>query len=94
MSQESIEITIRLLPSGDEFEVDLPVYFSGKQIIDEFMKDAQNLDISTHDQEGNRLEYELIVKGKKDSIHPENTLQEAGVRDGDIIFLAPKMVAG
>lgn len=88
-----IDVVIRLLPGGDELEVELPLYTTGKEVIEELIRNAVDLNIPTRDSEGNPFTYELSSKGGINVV-PEKTLQELGIRSGDILFFAPKLVAG
>ncbi len=88
-----INVTIRLLPGGDDLEVELPVYATGKEVIEELLRNAADLNIPTRDSEGNPFTYELSSKGGINVI-PEKTLQELGIHNGEILFFAPKLVAG
>ncbi len=94
MTQETIAITVRFVHTkGGEFDVELPLFYSGTQILDEFIKEANSLGIPSTDDQGNLLQFELAIKGRN-QIPLENTLMEAGVKDGDILYFTPKFVAG
>lgn len=88
---EVISITVRIMPKGDELDVELPVYSTGRQIADELLD--SNV-AARHDPEGNPLVYELISKAGNVRIEDDKSLHDLGIRDGETLYLVPKMVAG
>ena len=86
-----INITVRIMPKGDELDVELPVYSTGKEITEELL--TANV-ASRHDPEGNPLIYDLISKAGNIRIEDDKSLHDLGVRDGETLYLVPKMVAG
>ena len=46
------------------------------------------------DPEGNQFVYEILYKKNNLRIGEDKTLHDAGVKEGDIIYLAPKIHAG
>ena len=79
------------MPKGDELDVELPVFSTGRQIADELL--SANVAPRT-DPEGNPLIYELISKAGNVKIEDDKTLHDLNIRDGETLYLVPKMVAG
>lgn len=86
-----INIVVRLLPSGDELDVELPVLTTGKEIIDRLL----NEDVAPRvDQDGNPYVYELVSKTQNVRLEDNKTLFDVGIRDGDTLYFVPRLVAG
>jgi WXG100 protein secretion system (Wss), protein YukD len=88
---ESINIVIRLMPSGDELDVELPVFTTGKELVGQLL--GENLAPRT-DPEGNPYVYEIISKVSNVRLEDEKTLYDAGIREGETLYFVPKLVAG
>ncbi|MEL7120631.1 MAG: EsaB/YukD family protein [Bacteroidota bacterium] len=88
---EEISITVRIMPTGDEVEVELPLSTTGGEIIESLL-DA-NYAPKT-DPEGGPITYELISKMSNSKIGNDKTLQDVRVRAGETLYLTPKLVAG
>jgi uncharacterized ubiquitin-like protein YukD len=88
---ENLNIVIRLMPSGDELDVELPVFTTGKEIIDQLL--AEDVAPRT-DQEGNPYVYELISKASNARIDDDKTLYDVGIAEGETLYFVPKLVAG
>ncbi len=86
-----INITVRIMPKGDELDVELPVFSTGKQIAEELL--SSNV-ASRNDPEGNPLFYELISKAGNVKIEDDKSLHDLGIREGETLYFVPKMVAG
>lgn len=86
-----LNIIIRIQPKGDEVEVELSPYSTGREIIREMMDAGVAPRI---DPEGNQFVYEIFYKKNNLRIGEDKTLHDAGVKEGDIIYLAPKIHAG
>ena len=86
-----INIAIRVMPKGDELEVELPVFSTGKDIIEELL--TANV-APRHDGEGNPYVYELISKASTIKIEEHKTLYDLGIREGETIYFTPKISAG
>lgn len=86
-----LNIIIRIMPRGDEVEVELSPYSTGKEIINELVGAGV---APRNDQEGVAYVYELISKRSSQRIGDEKSLFDAGIKDGEILYLAPKLVAG
>lgn len=86
-----INIAIRVMPRGDELEVELPVFSTGKDIIEELL----NANVAPRtDNEGQPYVYELISKASNVKVGENKTLYDLGIRDGETIYFVPKLVAG
>lgn len=92
MSETSvITVIIRLLPGGDELDVELPLFSTGKEIVEELL----NADLVPRtDPQGNPYTYKLVSKDSSLEIVPEKTLFDLGVKDGNTLLLTPQLVAG
>lgn len=92
MSETSvITVIIRLLPRGDELDVELPLFSTGKEIVEELL----NADLVPRtDPQGNPYTYKLIHKDSSLEIVQEKTLFDLGVKDGNTLLLTPQLVAG
>jgi len=86
-----ITITIRILPKGEELDVDLDVTTTGKEIISELIAAGYT---PKNDPEGNPYVYELISKINNVKINEDKTLLDSGIQDGTIVYVTPKLVAG
>lgn len=89
---DEISVVVRIYPSGEELDVELPLYSTGKDIIDELLN--ANLGIPKTDAQGNQYFYELFCKDISKTIVPEKTLADLGVQSGYRLLLTPKLVAG
>ena len=86
-----LNIVIRLMPSGDELDVELPVFSTGREITEELL--SQSIAPRT-DPEGNPYVYELISKSSNVKIDEQKTLDDVGIKDGETLYFVPKLVAG
>jgi uncharacterized ubiquitin-like protein YukD len=86
-----INVVIRLIPSGDELDVELPLFTTGKEIVDELL-DADAAPRT--DYQGNPYVYRLVSKATGKEVSPEKSLMDIGVREGDTLLLTPQLVAG
>ncbi len=89
--KDLINITVRIMPSGDEYDVELSVFSTGKEIVEELISSDLVL---RNDPEGNPFAYELKSKARGIKIEDHKTLNDLGIRDGETLFFAGKMVAG
>ena len=89
--KETINVIVRILPQGDELDVELPIFSTGKDILDELL--AADL-VPKADPQGNPYSYQLITKDRGSEVDYSKTLTDQGVRDGNTLLLAPKLVAG
>ena len=86
-----IGIVIRVMPKGNELDVELPLFSTGKEIVDAMIQDGVAPRI---DPEGNPYVYELFSKLSYTKIEDQKSLYDCGVQDGETLFLTPKLVAG
>lgn len=90
-SSDVINIVIRVMPRGDELDVELPLFSTGKEIIEELV----SAEVAPRtDPEGNPYVYELISKMSYTKIGEDKTLYDVGVQEGETLYLTPKLVAG
>ncbi|GAB4416777.1 MAG: hypothetical protein OHK0039_26440 [Bacteroidia bacterium] len=86
-----INVIIRLMPGGDELDVELPLYSTGKEIIDELLNGDM---VPRNDPQGNPYTYKLVSKDSGLEIVPEKSLFSLGVKKGNTLLLMPELVAG
>jgi len=79
------------MPSGDELDVELPVFSTGRDITEELL--SANVAPRT-DPEGNPYIYEIISKASSVKIDEDKTLYDVGIREGETLYFVPKLVAG
>lgn len=91
MDTTVIEVTVRVMPGGDEVTVELDIYTSGKEIKQELM--SQDV-APSRDSQGNPIVYELISKSSNQKIDDNKTLHDVGIRNGETLFMVPDLVAG
>ena len=87
------KVTVRILPSGDEFEMELPADSTGKIIKQELLSHPE-LDIPRFDNEGNKHSFKLVAKQAGREIGDDQTIYECGVNNGETLLLKPGIVAG
>jgi len=93
MSTDEINVFIRLLPSGDDVELELPLYSTGGEIIEALLDDP-DLNLPKIDGEGNPYVYRLFSKNKNIEIGTNKTLYDLNIKKEAILLLMPKLVAG
>ncbi len=86
---DTVKVIIRVIPQGMEIDATLPLRVTGEQVIKKIVEDT-GLDIPKVDLEGQTITYELFCKDTGEEIKSE-TLLEAGIKDGYILFLTPVM---
>lgn len=86
-----VNIVIRVMPAGDELDVELPVFATGKEIIEELL--SQKI-APRNDPDGNPYVYKLVSKRSNQEIKEDKTLQSLDIREGETIYFVPKLVAG
>lgn len=89
MSDE-INVLVRIMPKGEELEIELPLLLTGQEIIDEILQHGA---APRTDPEGNQYSYELISKRTNTKIDAQS-LHDCGINDGEILYMTPKLVAG
>jgi hypothetical protein len=88
---DKISIIIRVMPNGDELDVELPLLSTGREIVGELL-DAGIAPKA--DNSGNPYIYELFSKVSNVKIEEHKTLYDMNISDGDIVYFVPKLVAG
>lgn len=86
-----VNIVIRVMPAGDELDVELPVFATGKEIIEELL--SQRI-APRNDPDGNPYVYKLVSKRSNQEIKEDKTLQSLDIKEGETIYFVPKLVAG
>ena len=79
------------MPKGDEFDVELPVYSTGKEIKEELI--SANIAPRTN-IEGIPFVYRLLSKTGNLEIEDEKTLDDFNIRNGETLYLAPIITVG
>lgn len=92
-NDEMIKVIIRLMPSGDEVDVDLPTTATGSEVIDALLDDP-GLGIKKRGVDGNLITYKLSCKETGRDIGRSRTLRESGVKANFTLLLMPDLVAG
>lgn len=87
-----ISVIVRILPAGDELDVELPLYSTSKEIIEELLN--AGLGIERSDSQGNPHIFQLISKENGRELLSDKTLYDCGVKPGQTLLLTPKLVAG
>ncbi len=88
---DNINLVVRILPAGDEVDVELPLQTTAKELIEELLDSGE---VPKADPHGNPYTYDLVLKGTRAHIMPEKTLYDIGIKDGDTLLLMPRLVAG
>lgn len=86
-----ISVIIRLMPGGDELDVELPLYSTGKEIIEELLNNGL---VPTTDPQGNPYTYKLVSKETGQEVAQGQSLFNLGIKDGNTLLLMPNIVAG
>ena len=89
-SNSIILLVIRIMPSGDEVDVELPIGSKGAEIIEEILE--ANL-APRIDSEGYPYIYELIAKSTNVKIGDDKSLFELGIKNNEVIYFVPKMLS-
>ncbi len=91
MSENTINLIVRILPSGEELDVELPLYTTVKEIIDELLNEGM---VPRTNPQGDPYTYEMALKGSQTQVMQEKTLFDIGIKNGDTMLLMPRLVAG
>lgn len=89
-SEDLINIEARIMPRGEVIDLELPLFSTGNEIIEACM-DGELL--AKTDHEGNPYTYEVITKSNV-KIGEDKTLFDVGLKEGEMIYIVPKMSAG
>lgn len=88
---DTLNIIVRVMPGGEQFDVELPRFSTGQEIL----KGLLDQEVAPRtSQQGEPLFYELISKSSNVRIEEHKTLHDLGIRDGETIMLVPDLVAG
>ena len=87
-----LSITVRIMPSAEEFAVELPRFSTGREIREELL----NANVAPRSSpQGEPYVYELVIKATNLRLEESKTLSDSGVQHGDIILFIPNhLVAG
>ncbi len=88
---DPIELTVRVMPAGDEVTIELDTYSSGKEIKNALI--GQGIAPPSHN-DGSPIVYELISKSTSQVIDDHKTLDDVKVRAGETLFIIPVEAAG
>jgi len=85
-----LNLVIRLQPNNEELDVELSKYTTGKEIIEELLREKI---APRSNAEGEPYIYDLTSK-RGVTVEENKCLMDLGIVDGDTLFLIPKLVAG
>lgn len=88
---DELNLIVRVMPGGDELDVELSRYDRGADIIEALL--GEGVAPST-DPEGNPFVYELVSKASQVKIEGDKTLHDLQIREGDTLLFIPNLVAG
>ena len=86
-----LTINVRIMPSAEEFTVELPRFTTGREICEELLNN--NVAPRTSAQ-GEPYVYELVIKSTNLRLEENKTLSDLGVQSGDTVLFIPNLVAG
>jgi hypothetical protein len=87
-----INIIIRVMPNMDDVDISVHLDSTSTDIVEALLD--SNLGIPRLDNQSNPISYQLVPKGKNESIDGPTTLEKAQVQNGDIILMLPRIIAG
>lgn len=94
MAEQKVKVIIRIMPSADEIDATLPTKATAKQIVTKMMSDP-NIKMNKKDHNGMPINYDLISKKSGKNLSEKNdSLEGAGVKENDVLLLAPSIIAG
>ncbi|RMG23319.1 MAG: hypothetical protein D6730_14675 [Bacteroidetes bacterium] len=85
-----VTVIVRVLPKGDEYDLELPLYTTGGEIVEAML--SQN--VVPRSQGGEEYEYQLVSKEYQREVLPSQTLWDLQIQSGNTLLLTPKLVAG
>ena len=88
---DELNLIVRVMPSGDELDVQIPRFSTGKEIIEELLRAEV---APSSDGEGNPFVYELVSKKNQVRVDDNKTLHDLQINDGDTLLFIPNLVAG
>lgn len=86
-----LEVTIRTMPIGEEFDARIPEYTTGRELLDLLLNEGN---IPRSDPGDNPYSYNLIIKRLNMQIQKDKSLGDLGVQDGDTIIIQAELIAG
>lgn len=86
-----LTINVRIMPSSQEFTVELPRFSTGREIREELLNEGVAPRVSP---QGEPYVYELVVKSNNLRLEENKTLSDLGVQNGDTVLFIPNLVAG
>ena len=89
--EDELELTVRIMPAGEEHILELSRFTTGKEIISALMDNSL---ISSSDHEGNPYIYRIMTKGSNVQLTDDKALHDVNVRSGDTLIITPDMIAG
>lgn len=90
---EQISVLIRVLPSGKEITMTIPLTILGSYL-KKMVIEHPELEVPTIDKYGDPLIYKLLSKSTGKEVKDKNSLQEFNISDGDLLLLANVLSAG
>lgn len=85
-----LNLTIKILPSGDEIEVELSAYTTARELLEEL---AENNIISRTDANGNPVSHQLTRERTNRPIG-DKTLLDHQVEKGETLYCVPELIHG
>ncbi len=92
MSTEEISLFVRIMPNADDVEVSLPTHTAIRSLKEHLL--SADLGIPKLDDAQNPIVYQLLAKGKNEVLDEKLSMRAAGIRDGDMLLMIPKVIAG
>ena len=88
---DTLSIIVRVMPKGEEHEVDLPRFTTGREIREALLGEGVAPRV---DHEGNHFTYKLVTKQSHVTLDDGKSLHDLGIKDGETILFIPDLVAG
>jgi len=89
--EDNLNVIVRVMPGGEEHEVQVPRFTTGKEIVDALL---DNHVAKRTDAEGNPYTFKLVSKLNNIQLSDDKTLDDVGIKDGDTLLFIPDMIAG
>ena len=86
-----VSVIIRILPNNEDVDISVPLEATATEIIGSLLEKGL---AERTDQNNYPINYKLIPKGKNVEIGENETLLQRNISDGDILLMAPVLVAG
>lgn len=88
---KKVDVVIIDTTGNKEQEAGLPLEIPISKIIEKLI---DKMELPSTGPDGNQLSYKFIHKNSGSQLGDEETLEEAGVNDGDVLRLQPEITAG